>query len=154
MLYDCEIVEQPAQPTLSIRTRAAVQELPQVLGKGYGAIMQYLGEVGVSPTGHPFVIYYNMDMQDMDIELGFPVLQPLPGKGEVHAARMEAGKVATCLYVGPYADCGPAYEALAQFVKDQGYEATGVAIEYYLNDPSQPPYEEPQTRIVLTLKPA
>ncbi len=152
MSHPCEITEQPAQPTLSIRTRAAVQNLPQVLGDGYGVIMQYLGELGISPTGHPFVIYYNMDMQDLDIELGFPVSQSLPGKGQIHAARMEGGKVAEYLYVGPYADCGPAYEELAQFVKDQGYEATGVAIEYYLNDPSQPPYEEPQTRIVLPLK--
>ena len=154
MSYNCEIVEQPAQPTLSIRAKSAVQDLPQLLGKGYGAIMGYLGELGVDPSGEPFVIYYNMDMQNLDIELGFPVIQPLPGKGEIHAARMEAGKVATCLYVGPYADCGPAYEALAQFVKDQGYEASGVAIEYYLNDPSQPPYEEPQTRIALPLKSA
>ena len=154
MSYACEIIEQPAQPTLSIRTRTAVQELPQVLGAGYGAIMQYLGELGLSPTGHPFVIYYNMDMQDLDIELGFPVSQPLAGKGEIHAARMEGGEAATCLHIGPYDDCGPAYEALAQFVKDQGYEATCVAIEYYLNDPRQPPYEEPQTRIVLPLKSA
>jgi len=154
MISECEIIEQPAQPTLSIRTRAAVQELPQVLGNGYGAIMQYLGELGADPSGHPFVIYYNLDMQNLDVELGFPVSQPLPGKGEIHAARMEAGKVATCLYIGPYSDCGPAYEELAQFVKDKGFEGTGVAIEYYLNDPSQPPYEEAQTRIALPLKPA
>jgi len=152
MSYPCEIVEQPAQPTLSIRTRTAVEGMPQVLGKGYGAIAQYLGELGLDPVGHPFVIYYNLDMQDLDIELGFPVPQPLPGKGEIHAARMEAGKVATRLYIGPYGDCGPAYEELAQFVKDQGYEATGVAIEYYLNDPSQTPFEEPQMRIAFPLK--
>jgi len=152
MLYQCEILDQPAQPTLTIRTRTPVQAMPQVLGQGYGAIAQYLGELGLSPVGHPFVIYYNLDMQDMDIELGFPVPQPVAGKGEIHAARMEAGKVATGLYVGPYEDCGPAYDELARFVKDQGCEATGVAIEYYLNDPSQPPFEEAQTRIVLPLK--
>lgn len=152
MLLQCEIIDQPAQPTLTIRTRTPVQAMPQVLGQGYEAIVKYLGELGLSPVGHPFVIYYNLDMQDLDIQLGFPVPQPVPGKGEIHATRMEAGKVATSLYVGPYEDCGPAYDELAQFVKDQGYEATGVAIEYYLNDPSQPPFEEPQTRIVLPLK--
>jgi effector-binding domain-containing protein len=152
MTYPCEIVEQPAQPTLSIRARSTVQDLPQVLGSGYGVIMQYLGELGVGPAGAPFVVYYNLDMQDLDIELGFPVSQPLPGKGEIHAARLPGGKMATRLYVGPYQDCGPAYEELNQFIKDQGCEASGVAIEYYLNDPSQPPYEEAQTRIVLPLK--
>ncbi len=154
MSYQCEIVEQPAQPTLTIRTRTSVQELPQVLGKGYGDIAQYLGELRMNPVGHPFVIYYNLDMQDLDIQLGFPVPQPLPGRGDIHAARMEAGKVATCLYVGPYEDCGPAYEELSQFVKDQGYETSGAAIEYYLNNPSQPPFELAQTRIVYPLKSA
>jgi len=154
MSYPCEIVEQPTQPTLSIRRRASVQELPQLLGVAFGAIAGYLGELGLSPAGEPFVAYYNLDMQDLDIEIGFPVSQPLPGRGEIHAARMAGGKVATCLYIGPYGDCGPAYEELTQFVKDQGYEATGVAIEYFLNDPSQPPYEEPQTRIVFPLKTA
>ena len=152
MSLNCEIVEQQEQPTLTIRTRTPVQEMPQVLGNGYGAIVQHLAELGMEPVGHPFVIYYNLDMQDLDIELGFPVPQPFPGKGEIHASRMETGKVATSLYTGPYEDCGPAYEELAQFVKDQGYEATGAAIEYYLNDPSQPPFEEAQTRIVLPLK--
>ncbi len=38
------------------------------------------------------------------------------------------------------------------FVKDQGCETTGEAIEYFLNDPSQTPFEEPQTRIVYALK--
>ncbi len=40
MSYPCEIKEQPAQPTVSIRTRTSVQALPQVLGQAYGEIAQ------------------------------------------------------------------------------------------------------------------
>ena len=38
MSYKCEIFEQVAQPTLTIRTHTPVAKLPQVLGKSYGAI--------------------------------------------------------------------------------------------------------------------
>ena len=38
MAYNCELKDQPAQPTLSIRTRTAVQNLPEVIGKSFGEI--------------------------------------------------------------------------------------------------------------------
>ena len=43
MPYKCEVRQQAAQPTLSIRTRTRVQDLQQALGTGYGATAQYLG---------------------------------------------------------------------------------------------------------------
>ena len=55
MTYSCEVKEQPARPTLSIRTRTSVENLPQVLGKAFGDIAQYLmGELGEQPAGPPF----------------------------------------------------------------------------------------------------
>jgi len=86
MSYNCELKEQPPQPALSVRTRAAVQDLPQLFGKVYGAIMQYLGELGEQPAGMPFAAYYNMDMQNLDVEIGFPVARKFAGKGEVQRA--------------------------------------------------------------------
>ena len=154
MAYECQLIERPAQQVLSVRFRAAVQDLPQHLERIYGAIAQYLGELGEHPAGHPFAAYYNMDMQDLDIEAGFPVGRPLPGKGDMQAAEMPGGQAATCIHVGPYAAVGPAYEALAQFIKDREREASGVAYEMYLNDPRQQPPQEPMTQIVMPLKSA
>jgi len=150
----CEVKEQSAQPTLSIRTRAPVQDIPQVLGKAYGTIAQYLGELGEQPAGPPFAVYYNMDMQDLDMEIGFPAGRKLAGKDDIKASEIPAGKVATCLHTGPYSEMEPVYNALSQWIKDNGYEATGVVCEMYLNDPAQTPPQELQTQIALFLKTA
>ncbi len=152
MDYKCEIKELPVQPVLSIRAKSAVQELPQLLGASFGAIAQHLGSLEENPAGAPFVAYYNMDMQNLDIEIGFPVSHPLTGQGNVQPSQIFGGKVATCLYVGPYSDVGPAYDALTQFVKAQGCEATGVAYEFYLNDPQTVQPAELQTQIYFPLK--
>ena len=152
MSYECKVKEQPTQATLAIRTRVSVQDLPQVLGKAYGAIAQYLGELGEQPAGPPFVAYYNMDMQALDVEIGFPVSRGLSGKGDIQAGEIPGGKVVTCLYTGPYSDIGPAYNALSQWMKENGHEATGVAYEMYLNDPGQTPPQELQTQIMFPLK--
>ena len=152
MSYECEVKEQPAQTVLSIRTRTSVEDLPQVLGQAYGAIAQYLGELGECPVGPPFAAYYNLDMQNLDVEIGFPVSQTLPGKGDIEASEIPGGKVATYLYTGPYSEMEPAYDALSQWMKDNGYEPTGVVYEMYLDDPAQTPPQEWRTVIMFPLK--
>jgi effector-binding domain-containing protein len=152
MSYNCEVTDRPDQHTLSIRTRAPVEALPQTLGKAYGEISQYLSAIGQAPAGAPFVAYFNMDMQDLDMEIGFPVPRQIPGQGEIQSGTIPAGKYAVCLYVVPYKDVGSAYEDLAQFVVESGYEPTGVSYEYYLNDPTDTPPEALQTQVVFPLK--
>lgn len=154
MTYHCEIKDRAAQPTLAIRTTVAVQELPAALGASYGAIGQYLGMLRQAPVGAPFVAYYTMDMQALDVEIGIPVAQALPGKDNIYAGEMPAGKYATCVHTGPYDAIAPAYTALTQFVMENGYEATGVAYEAYLNDPSNTPPEAVMTQILFPLKAA
>jgi effector-binding domain-containing protein len=152
MDYQCELLERPSQPTLSVRFRAPVQELSQHFGRIYGGIMQYLGELGEHPTGAPFAAYYNMDMQDLDVEAGFPVSKSLPARDDIQPGQLPGGKAATCLYVGPYDQVGPAWEALSQWITEHGHEAAGPAYEMYLNDPNQQPPQEPITQLVLPLK--
>ena len=152
MSYNCELLERPAQPVLSIRTHAAVQNLPQVLGQSYGAIAQYLGQIGQQPAGAPFVAYYNMDMQNLDIEIGFPVAGQVSGQGEIQAGEIPGGKLLTCLHIGPYDKSTAAYEAMQQWLDANACEATGVAYEFYLNDPTVTPPDALQTQILFPLK--
>jgi effector-binding domain-containing protein len=153
MFTKCEIKKQPAQPIMSIRMKTSLQELPNVLGKAFGDVAMAIGEQGQQPRGPPFVEYYNLDTQNMDIEVGFPVAKKLQAKGDVKPGEMPAGKVATCIYTGPYGEgMRPAYEALTKCVEEKGEVPTGVAIEIYYNSPMDTPPEKLQTQIVFPLK--
>ena len=152
MSVECQIITRPIQPTLAIRTRAAVQDLPSVLGQTFSAIGAYLGKLGEPPAGAPFVAYYNLDMQDLDIEIGFPVARQLPGEGEIQASEMAAGDYGVCTHVGPFDTMKPTYKALHDYIDQQGRQATGVAYEVYLSDPAEVPMEELQTQILFPLK--
>ena len=150
MHTQCEIVEYPDRPVLSVKTHAAVQELPKVLGDVYGRIMKYLGELKVEPTGMPFVIFNDMEMSNLNIEVGFEAPAGLAGKGDLIPGIIPAAKVVSCVYTGPYEECGPAYEAMAKWMLENKLEGTGVAIEFYLNDPQVDP--PAKTRIEMPLK--
>jgi effector-binding domain-containing protein len=152
MSYNCELLERSAQPVLSIRTHVAVQNLPQMLGQSYGAIAQYLGQMGQQPAGAPFVAYYNMDMQNLDVEIGFPVADQLSGKDEILLSEIPGGKLLACLHTGPYEKSTAAYEAMQNWLDANGCEATGVAYEFYLNDPAVTPPDALQTQIMFPLK--
>ena len=152
MSYPCELKEQPAQPTLALRTRASVEQLGRVLGEAHGAIDRHMGELEEPCAGPPYAAYYNEDMQDLDIEIGFPVARELPGRGQIQAGEIPGGQVATCLHTGSYSDIEPAYQALGRWMAENGYEPTDVAYEIYLNDPKEVPPEELQTQIVFPLQ--
>ncbi len=152
MTYKCEIKDQPAQPTLSIRVRTTLENLPQTIGHGFGTVAQYLGEIGQPPAGAPYVAYYNMDMSDLDIEIGFPVGKKLPGKGEIKASRIPGGKMGTCLYTGPYQEMPAAYEALTKLLAEKGLEPTGIVYEAYYNSPMDTEPSKLQTFILFPLK--
>jgi effector-binding domain-containing protein len=151
--YKCEIKDQAMQYVMSIRTRTTVQDLPMVLGKAFGDVAMAIGEQGQQPQGPPFVAYYNMDMQDLDIEVGFPAGKKLQAKGDVRPGEIPAGKMATCVYTGPYGDgMKAAYEALGKYVEEKRQVPTGVVYEIYFNSPMDTPPEKLQTQIVFPLK--
>jgi effector-binding domain-containing protein len=139
------------QSVLSVRTTTSLQELPDRLGAIYGEIAQYLGQLGISPAGAPFVAYYHLDMENLEIEAGVPVSYETPDKGQIRYSEILGGEAVTCLYGGPYTEMEPAYNALNEWIAQHGYQPTGVVYEFYLNDPTQVPPEELQTRIVMPL---
>jgi len=147
----CEIKEQPAMPVLSVRTRCAVAELPQVLGQTYAKIGAYLAQRGAQPAYAPFVVYYNMDMDALDIDAGFPVAAGLSGQDDIQANELPAGKVLTSVYTGPYDGMPEAYAAIDAFAHEHGVKRKGMVYEFYHNDPSVTPPGQLITEIVFPL---
>ncbi len=152
MNYNINLVEKGDQPMLEVRKTTSVGQLPQEIGKAYDEIIRYLGEIGELPSGSPFVAYYNMDMEHLDVEMGFPVSKQLKGKGDVNAGTIPAGRYVECLYRGPYQGSVPVYDAINKWISEKHIEATGTVYEYYYNSPEDVPEEELITKIVFAVK--
>ena len=152
MDYNIELKEQGLQPVLSIRKTTSVGNLPQEIGKAYGSIMQYLQELGEQPAEAPYTAYYNLDMEHLDVEMGFPVSKQLAGKGEIKAGSIPAGKYVECMYKGPYAEMVPVYEAMSKWIAEKGLEAVGTSYEVYYNSPAEVPESELLTKILMPVK--
>ncbi len=152
MSLKIELTDEAEQPVLSVRTRTTAAGLQQEMGKAFGAVMGYLAEIMEQAAGVPFAVYYNLEMEDLDVEMGFPVAKPLAGKGNVKPSSIPAGKRASCVFKGPYTQMAPAYESLTKWVAENGHTPTGVCYEFYLNSPMEVPESELMTKIVFPLK--
>ena len=140
-ISDFEILQKRACPTLFIRTKTKVENLPALIGESYGKMSAYLKETGEYLSDVPYVAYYNMDMQNLDVEIGFPVCENLSGKGEIQAGLIPAGKVVFCMYRGAYSEIEVVYNEMSEWIEDNGYKPVGTAYEHYYNGPGFPESE-------------
>lgn len=150
--YQIKLLELPDQPTLVMRTTTQVEKLPEFFGKAFGGIMGYLDELEEYPSGMPFGAYFNLVMSALEIEAGFPVARKIDGKGEIQAGMIPGGKFISTIHTGPYDSLKSAYDALVQWASKNGYEPSGVAYEYYLNDPSADSSIQAETEIRFPIK--
>ena len=146
-----ELVQQNEQPVLAIRTMTSIEKLPQLIGESYQKMADYLAELGECLSDVPFVAYHNMDMHHLDVEIGFPVMKKLPDKGDLKSGCIPESRSISCMCLGPYGDIEPTYNEMAEFMKQNGYEPTGTAYEYYYND-SDFPEKVRLTKIVMPIK--
>jgi len=140
-ISNVEVLQKNEQPTLSIRTKTQVEKLPVLIGESYGKMSAYLKELGEFLEDVPFVAYHNMDMQNLDVEIGFPVAKALPGKGEIKSGVIPAGKIVFCMYRGAYSEMEPVYGEMSKWIEDNGHKAVGTAYEHYYNGPGFPESE-------------
>jgi effector-binding domain-containing protein len=147
-----QIIEKKETPTLSVRYRTPAAELPNSMGPVYGEIAAYMGKNGIRFAGPPFAMYYNMDMNDLDVEIGFPVPAAAAGAGRVKAGKLPGGSFAVAKHVGPYATIEETYNGLTAFVKEKGVQPEAYMFEEYLNSPEDTPPDKLETVIYFPLK--
>jgi len=134
--------------------RIHVKDLPNLLPKIYGRIIHYLSSMGVAVAqpAYAYAAYHNTDMEDLDVEAGFPVTGKVESSDDIIASEIPAGRFATVVHTGPYEQMEPLYGRLDKWVRQNHYEPAGAIYEMYLNGPDDTPPEGLQTQILMPLK--
>lgn len=148
----CEVIDYSVHHTLGIRTHCAQKDLSVVIPQTHQKIAPYFVELGKPPTEPFYVAYFNMDMDNLEVEIGFITVDQLPGRDEIASGTIGGGKAVSCLYTGAYRLLNTAHEAAHQFIGAYGYQPAGAAYEIYLNDPADTPEAELKTQVVVMIK--
>jgi effector-binding domain-containing protein len=149
---EMEIKDVPEELVISIRTVTNMENMPGLIGKSYHKIMAYLEEVGEKITKVPYVAYYSIDPNNIDMESGFPITKEIPSKEDMIVKTIPASKCATYMYKGPYSKMVEAYNEMFKQIGECGLKPTGVYYEYYYNSPEEVPEEELLTYISIPVE--
>lgn len=140
-MYEIEDRVLVEQPTLVMRGKVAVQEMPDFLGKAYGAVETRAAEAGAGFAGPAFARYRALDerFEEFEVEAGFPLVEPIEGDGHVFASNLPGGRAAATWHVGPYDELGSAYEAVMKWITERNRNPIGDPWETYHSDPMVEP---------------
>ncbi|MBK5243866.1 MAG: GyrI-like domain-containing protein [Eubacteriaceae bacterium] len=147
-----KLLKQNEQPIISIRTKTSVEQLPHLIDESNRKMAAYLNELNETLSDVPFVAYHDItDNEALDVEIGFPVANPIPEKGDIKSGTIPAGLLIFSMNRGPYNKMKPLHREMLQWIEKNGFEGTGTVYEYYYNDTS---YLEIEllTKIIMPLK--
>ena len=105
-IYQCEIVERPAQAALSIRSQVSPFAIVSTIGESAMAIFHMLEKRALFPLAPLFVAYHGFDGQVYDLEIGFPFESGIKGRNNIKASKIPGGESAVYYHVGPMENFG------------------------------------------------
>jgi effector-binding domain-containing protein len=145
------LYEQPEQHVLSIRKTIQFCDFPNIAQQAYEQITEYARQKNLLFSDCPFVCYHNSDLDNLDVEMGFPVAKPVSGKDEIKGHTFPVQKVASGIFLGAFEETDPLMLEIMQWINAHGYEQQGSIFNYYLNDGDRPATEQ-LTKIVIPVK--
>ena len=146
------LMRQPGFHTLTIRkTINFMEEYSAFAGYSFEKIIKYLESLNELPGGEPIVCFYNMDLENLDVEIGFPIASPVSGMDDITASTIPSRRVVSAIDLGPYEKQDPTLEELFAWIQSNGYEMEGQIYYQYLNDTGRPE-SELLTKMILPVK--
>jgi effector-binding domain-containing protein len=104
-------------------------------------LMNSLYQKNARMIGTPMAIYHDPDIKerDWDIEVVMPIEDEIPGDGRVKIYDLPGHeKMACVVHTGPFATILEAYDALAKWIDQNGYQIVGPGRELNLRLPETP----------------
>ncbi len=147
MSYDVQLTEVPSQPTAVVRGHVDdASRIGEFLGRAYGQVHTTLAPTGVQASGPPFGRYRPTDDGGFDIEAGVPTSEVITSTGAVLAAELPGGPCATTTHTGAYDGVGQAYQAVLDWLAQNGRVPADTPWESYLDDPE---VTQPRTAVYI-----
>ena len=157
-MTDMTIKTTEASDVAFIRMHGPYSQIPEAIKTLY----IWVGIHMMQPMDMPTAVYYTVPENGDDSNAQWEIFTPIkgehpsrePDKKGCGIRRREAQLVASTIHVGSYETVGTTYEALAEWMTEQGYRMSGPPEESYLSDPKDTPPEEFLTEVRLPVEKA
>jgi effector-binding domain-containing protein len=160
-MIEAEIRELTPQPSAAIRVTRPMSELDlaALFDEHLPNIAHRLADMGVEPAGPPYGRYHEFGPEHVDIEIGIPVDLPVSNfrtydeaePGELIASELPGGQAAITIHRGAYDKLSETYDALHDWIHEQGRDEGPGPWESYIDDPGEVGMENTKTEVIWPL---
>jgi effector-binding domain-containing protein len=125
----------------AVRFEHATQAtLIEAFDGGFGALGAAAAAGAVQPAGPAVAVYHGDPMGEFDLEVAFPVLEPLAAEAEfagrvIRPSTIEGARCAVATHIGGYDGLGAAWGSVVAAVTADGADIPGRWIEVYVTQP-------------------
>jgi len=141
IISSIQLTQQSDQFVLSVRESINFSSFPEFANKAFTEIERYVQRENILFSGYPFVCYHNADLENLDVEIGFPVAHLLSGEGKIVGKVLVSEKIVSGIFLGPYEESDILMNEINKWIIENGYKSKGKVFNYYLNDTQRPPSE-------------
>jgi len=157
MQIEPDIETRPTQPYLGIR-RQVTDGVPAVVDVAFPALIGWLGENGIEPSGPPFIRVREIGEQGepLELDVAVPAAAHAMGEEDVIADALPAGRYATAVHVGPYrsethTDLADARTELLAWVAEQDQTVLEGTDHLLVSPPSEPDFTKWTTELTFLI---
>lgn len=123
------------------RTIHFFEEYSDFVGEAVTKISQLIEKADSFPSSGPIVCFHNIDLEKLDVEIGFQVVESITGTETINEVTIPARTVVTAIDLGSYEQSDPVMEELLNWIPANGYQQAGGIYYHYLNDNERPEAE-------------
>lgn len=127
--------------TMKVASVRGVVPKPPDQRSMWDTLMNYLDGQKAHMVGTPMAIYHDPEFKeiDWDIEVCMPIAGELPTNKEVRVYSLPGTETMACtVHSGSFATIGEAYDAIAKWIDQNGYQIIGPPRELNLRMPEKP----------------
>lgn len=151
MAYEILTANLPASEAVAIRTTIPLEQLQGFFNDAFLDLSETIKRGGASPVGPPFVRYYSVTPQAADVEAVMSCDRAVPVSGRVKMMHLDAAQAAIVRHVGRYDKMKPAYDAITEWMNNNGKHPSEAPREVYVTTGAEVP--DPSEWVTLVEQP-
>ncbi|GGG62767.1 transcriptional regulator [Kocuria dechangensis] len=129
------VVDVPEQPIAVVLGKVPMAEVRPFFDAAFHELGDRMSRGEITPTGPALSLYRSVPGTLVDLEVGFPVAEPVTPTGAVVASRVPATRAATLMHHGNYEQLGTSWERLQAWAEEQHLELRTPLWEVYVTEP-------------------